>query len=123
MIGNKEYTVGVYFPDSEYGEMGAYPNMAAIEIGNEFSPVWGTWFTQLSTQASAIRSFSCSRSCYSGTTWLHFKDFKQRFQALVVFAATTEAGDMIAQDMTWSDETAAIFGRMTVHVSDTLRYT
>jgi len=30
---------------------------------------------------------------------------------------------MIAQDMTWSDETAAIFGRMTVHVSDTLRYT
>ena len=39
------------------------------------------------------------------------------------FFATTEAGDMIAQDMTWSDETAAIFGRMTVHVSDSLRYT
>ena len=39
------------------------------------------------------------------------------------FAATPQGGDAVAQDMTWSDRTAAIFGRMTTHVSDSLRYT
>ena len=54
MMGNKEYTVGLFFLDAEYGESGAYPNKAAIEVGPDFSPVWGTWFTQLSTQAQQL---------------------------------------------------------------------
>ena len=47
MMGNKEYTVGLFFLDAEYGESGGYPNKGAIEVGPDFSPVWGTWFTQL----------------------------------------------------------------------------
>jgi outer membrane receptor protein involved in Fe transport len=122
MIGNKEYTVGVFFLDAEYGESGAYPNKGAIEVGPDFSPVWGTWFTQLSTQASQIGALA-QAGLATPAQLAALQGLQAALPGVGGFFATTEAGDMIAQDMTWSDETAAIFGRMTVHVSDTLRYT
>ena len=122
MIGNKEYTVGVFFLDAEYGESGAYPNKGAIEVGPDFSPVWGTWFTQLSTQASQLGALA-QAGLATPAQLAALQGLQAALPGVGGFFATTEAGDMIAQDMTWSDETAAIFGRMTVHVSDTLRYT
>ena len=67
MMGNKEYTVGLFFLDAEYGESGAYPNKGAIEVGPDFSPVWGTWFTQLSTQAQQLGALAAAGTCYTCT--------------------------------------------------------
>ena len=122
MMGNKEYTVGLFFLDAEYGESGAYPNNAAIEVGPDFSPVWGTWFTQLSTQASQLGALAAA-GLATPAQLAALQGLQAALPGVGGFFATTQAGDMIAQDMMWSDETAAIFGRMTVHVSDTLRYT
>ena len=122
MIGNKEYTVGLYFSDSEYGEMGAGTNMAAIEIGNEFSPVWNTWFAQLSTQAQQLGALAAA-GLASPAQLAALQGLQAALPGVGGFAATTQGGDAVAQDMKWSDRTAAIFGRMTTHVSDSLRYT
>ena len=122
MIGNKEYTVGLYFSDSEYGEMGAGANMAAIEIGNEFSPVWGTWLTQLSTQAQQLGALAAA-GLASPAQLAVLQGLQAAIPGVGGFTATTQGGDAVAQDMKWSDRTAAIFGRMTTHVSDSLRYT
>ena len=32
MMGNKEYTVGIFLMNAEYGEGGGYPNKGAIEL-------------------------------------------------------------------------------------------
>ena len=122
MIGNKEYTMGVYFSDSEYGEIGAGTNMAAIEIGNEFSPVWNSWVGQMSQQAAGLQALAAAGLATPAQLGL-LQVLRLSVVGFGGFAATTQEGDGIAQDMKWSDETAAIFGRMTTHVSDSLRYT
>jgi iron complex outermembrane receptor protein len=122
MMGNKEYTVGVFFMNSEYGEAGGYPNKGAILFGDDFPIVWGTWAQQLTTAATGLGQLAALGAA-NAAQLAQLAALQEILPTVGGIAATTNAGDYIAQDMMWSDSTAAIFGRMTVHVSDTFRYT
>ena len=108
--------------NAEYGEAGGYPNKGAIVIGDDFPIVWGTWAQQLTTAATGLGQLA-ALGLATPAQLAQLAQLTAILPAVGGIAATTNAGDYIAQDMTWSDSTAAIFGRMTVHVSDTLRYT
>ena len=122
MMGNKEYTVGVFLMNAEYGEAGGYPNKGALLIGDDFPLVWGTWAQQLTAAATGLGQLAAAGAA-NAAQLAQLAQLQAILPTVGGLAATTNAGDYVAQDMTWSDTTAAIFGRMTVHVSDTLRYT
>jgi iron complex outermembrane receptor protein len=102
--------------------MGAGTNMAAIEIGNEFSPVWNTWFGQIQQNIAGLQALAAA-GLATPVQLGQLQALAGAAAGVGGFAATTQGGDAVAQDMKWSDRTAAIFGRMTTHVSDSLRYT
>ena len=122
MMGNKEYTVGIFLMNSEYGEAGGYPNKGALLIGDDFPLVWGTWTQQLTAAATGLGQLA-ALGMATPAQLAQLAQLQAILPTVGGLTATTNAGDYVAQDMTWSDTTAAIFGRMTVHVSDTLRYT
>lgn len=134
MIGNKEYTVGLFFSDSEYSEIGAGLDNRTIKIGNHFTPVWGAWLQSLQGQVASLQAILANPNAPAAAKAQAQAGLSQLLspvpgtttnvlQQVGGFLATTQEGDAIAQDMTWSDKTSAVFGRMTVHVSDSLRYT
>lgn len=126
MIGNKEYTLGLFHMDSDYGEVGGFPDKGAIKIGNHMTPVWGTWSQSLNAsiaQLQAILTNPNVPAAQKQAAQAQLAALAPAAQGVGAVTALVLNGDYIAQDMTWFDETIAVFGRMTVHVSDTLRYT
>ena len=126
MIGNKEYTVGFFHMDSDYGEQGGFPGQGAIIIGNHMTPVWGTWSQNLNASVAQLQAILANPNVPAAQKQVaqaQLAALAPAAQGVGAVAALVLNGDYIAQDMTWFDETTAVFGRMTVHVSDTLRYT
>ena len=122
MMSNIQYTVGVYWSESDYGEYGGGDAMRAITIGEDFNPVWNGVLTSLTQSIVGL-----SQLAQAGTaTQAQLAQLSAlQFQARGFGAAlgTTQAGDGAAQDMTWNDSSKAIFGRITNHFSDTYRIT
>ena len=122
MIDNFQYTVGVYWSESEYGEYGGGAAMRAITIGDEFNPVWSglvNSLTPLITQLATAQAMGVATPTQLG----QLAALQAQAQGLGGALATTQAGDGVAQDMTWDDSSKAIFGRITNHLSDSLRVT
>ena len=126
MIGNKEYTVGLFILDSEYGERGGFPDDGAIRIGNHVTPVWGAFSASLQSNIATLQAVlanpNATPAMKAGAT-ATLAELGPKAAGVGGVTALVLEGDYISQDMTWYDQTSAIFGRMTVHLSDTLRYT
>ncbi len=126
MIGNKEYTVGLFILDSEYGELGGFPDNGAIRIGNHVTPVWGAFGASLQSNIATLQALlanpNATAAMKAGAA-ATLAELAPTATAVGGVTALVLEGDYISQDMTWYDKTSAIFGRMTVHLSDTLRYT
>ena len=120
MIGNLQYTVGVYISESTYGEYGGGEAMRAITIGEDLIPIYTQMVSSITDSITAIRTAQ-SMGLATAAQLGMLPALGAQAAALGGLVATTAQGDGAAQDMTWDDSTSAIFGRVTNHFSDTTR--
>ncbi len=121
-ISNMEYTIGAIWSQSKYGERGTLLDDAALTIGQHYIPITNALLTGLMPSITQLGTLA-AQGLATQTQLATLAGLQSTATQLGGALATIQAGDRIAQDMTWSDETAAIFGRFTSHISDTLRVT
>ena len=124
MIGNKEYTIGLFFSDSTYSEVGAYDNNRWLDMGAEGMAIFSVLAQNAQSQLPTLQQAIAGATAAGNSALIAQLNTQLRgLMFPLMFANTVSPGDGIIQDMTYHDKTSAVFGRVTVHVTDTLRYT
>jgi len=122
LINNREYTFGTYTYTAEVGEKGIGDNEYFFAIGTDFDAVLNATVAGLTQQITQLGTL-VAQNLATPVQIATLGALQGQAQALGGLNGFVDGGDGISQHHVWSDDSFAVFGRVTTYIDETLRYT